>query len=57
MKYTDDDGNICVRYMEHLDNISKFFLDSNIINKLNQSPQFDLALEKTWLTQDPSFVW
>ncbi len=32
-----------------------FFCDSNNIDKHNQSLQFDLALEKTWLPQDPYF--
>lgn len=55
MKYTDDHGNVCVRFVERPDIISKFFRDSNTIDKHNQSRQFDLALEKTWLTQDPYF--
>jgi hypothetical protein len=41
--------------VEHPDIISKFFLDSNTIDKHNQSWQYDLALEKTWLTQGPYF--
>ena len=55
MKYMDDHGNVCVRLVERPDIISKFFQDSNSIDKHNQSRQFDLALEKTWLTQDPYF--
>jgi hypothetical protein len=55
MKYTDDHGNVCVCLVEYPDIISKFFQDSNIIDKHNQSRKFDLALEKTWLTQDPYF--
>jgi hypothetical protein len=55
MKSTDDHGIVCVPLVEHPDIISKFFQDSNIIEKHNQSRQFDLALEKTWLTQDPYF--
>ena len=55
MKYTDDHGNVCVRLVERPDIVSKFFLDSNTIDKHNQSRQYDLALEKTWLTQDPYF--
>jgi hypothetical protein len=50
MKYTDDHGNVCVCLVEHPDIISNFFEDSNSIDKHNQSRQFDLALEKTWLT-------
>ena len=55
MKYTDDHGNVCVRLVERPDIISNFFEDSNSIDKHNQSRQFDLALEKCWLTQDPFF--
>ena len=55
MKYTDDHGNFCVRLVERPDVISTFFGDSNTIDKHNQARQFDLALEKTWLTQDPYF--
>jgi hypothetical protein len=55
MKYMDDHGNVCVHLVECPDIVSKFFLDSNTIDKHNQSRQYDLALEKTWLTQDPYF--
>jgi hypothetical protein len=55
MKYTDDHGNVCVHLVEHPDIISNFFEDSNSIDKHNQSRQFDLVLEKTWLTEDPFF--
>jgi len=41
--------------VEYSNIIFKFFHESNVINKRNQSRQFDLALEKTWLTQDPFF--
>jgi hypothetical protein len=51
MKYTDDHGNVWNRLVERPDIISKFFHDSNVIDKHNQSRQFDLALEKTWLTR------
>jgi hypothetical protein len=55
MKYTDDHGNFCVHLVERPDVISTFFGDSNTIDKHNQARQFDLALETTWLTQDPYF--
>ena len=55
MKYTDDHGNVCLRHVERPDIISNFFRDSNAIDRHNQSRQFDLALEKTWLTQEPYF--
>jgi hypothetical protein len=37
MKYTDDHRNVCVRFVECPDIISKFFLDSNTIDRHNQS--------------------
>jgi hypothetical protein len=55
MKYTDDHGNVCVRLVESPDVIPTFFGDSNTIDKHNQARKFDVALEKTWLTQDPYF--
>ncbi len=36
-KYTNDHGNVCVCLVEHSDIISEFFLDSNTIDKHNQS--------------------
>ena len=35
--------------------ISKFFLDSNVIDIFNQACQFDLQLEKHWITYDGFF--
>jgi hypothetical protein len=55
MKCTHDHGNFYVHFIERPDIISKFFLDSNTIDKHNQSRPFNLALKKTWLTQDPYF--
>ncbi len=37
MKYTDNHGNVCVCLVERPDIVSKFFLDSNTIDKHNQS--------------------
>jgi hypothetical protein len=55
MKYTDDWGNVHVRYVDRPEIISKFFERSNMIDKHNQLRQFELALEKRWLTQNPFF--
>ena len=41
--------------MDRPDVVSKFFRDSNIVDKHNQSRQFDLALEKKWVTTNPFF--
>ena len=50
MKYTDDHGNVCVRLIDRPDVISKFFVDSNLIDAHNQVRQCELALEKQWVT-------
>jgi hypothetical protein len=55
MKYTDDWGNVHVRYVDRPDIISKFFEKSNMIDKHNQVRQSELGLEKCWLTQNPYF--
>jgi Transposase IS4 len=55
MKYTDDWGNVHVRYVDRPEIISKFFERSNMIDKHNQVRQSELALEKRWLTQNPYF--
>ena len=35
--------------------ISKYFTDSNVIDVFNQACQFDLRLEKHWVTDDGFF--
>ena len=52
MKFADEDGNVHVREVDRPDVISKFFKDSNNVDKHNQSRQSDLALEKKWITDD-----
>ena len=47
--------SIEVRMVDRPDAISKFFNDSNVVDKHNQSRQFDLALEKKWVTHNPCF--
>jgi hypothetical protein len=42
MRCTDDHGNVCVHLVEHPDNISKFFADSNFNDK-HRDPYFWLA--------------
>jgi hypothetical protein len=51
----DDHGNVSVCLVEHPDIISKFFLDSNTIDKTQPIMTFDLTLEMTRFTQDPYF--
>jgi len=55
MKFTDDWGNVHVRDVERPDIISRFFENSNTIDKHNQCCQSELALEKRWQTQNPFF--
>jgi hypothetical protein len=50
MKYTDDLGNIQVRFVDRPDVVSRFYRDSNVIDMHNQARQFELALEKKWVT-------
>ena len=46
MQYTDSYGNICTRYVDHPDVISRFFASSNVIDTHNQLRQDLLQLEK-----------
>jgi hypothetical protein len=55
VKYTVLYGNICSREVEHPAVISDFFAESNTINRHNQSQQYDLAIEKAWVTKDCYF--
>jgi hypothetical protein len=55
MKYTDTYGNICTRYVDCPQVISKFFASSNVIEPHNQLRQDLLQLEKKWLTKNPFF--
>jgi hypothetical protein len=55
MKYTDTYGNICTRYVDRPEVVSKFFASSNAIDTHNQLCQDLLQLEKTWLTKNPFF--
>jgi hypothetical protein len=51
MKYTDSYRNVCTRFVDCLDVISKFSATSNIIDTNNQLQQDLLQLEKKWLTK------
>ena len=55
MKFTDNFGNIHVRDVDRPDIVSKFFQESNCVDKHNQARQFELALEKKWLTDNAHF--
>jgi hypothetical protein len=49
MKFADVNGNICVRYVDRPEMVSKFYDASNIIDVLNHLRQSSLALEKSGL--------
>jgi hypothetical protein len=55
MKYTGSYSNICTRYIDQPDVVSKFFALSNVIGTHNQLCQDLLQLEKKWLTKNPFF--
>jgi len=55
MKYTDNFGNICTRYIDRPQVVSNFFAGSNVIDTHNQLRQDSLKLEKKWATQNPWF--
>jgi hypothetical protein len=55
MKYMDSYGNICTRYVDQPDVISKFFASSNVIDTHNQLRQDLLQLKKKWLAKNPFF--
>jgi hypothetical protein len=52
---TDGFGNIMMRLSEHPDVISRHFNDSNTIDSHNQSRQYNLGMEKCWVTTNAYF--
>jgi hypothetical protein len=55
MRFTDAYINVYVRKVQRPTIISTFFNDSNCVDSHNHVRQYELALEKKWLTQDPFF--
>lgn len=55
MKFTNNFGNIHVRDVDRPDTVSKFFQESNCVDMHTQARQFELALEKKWLTDNAHF--
>lgn len=55
MKYATDNGNVGVRWVDRPDVISKYFAGSNAVDKHNHVRQFELGLEKCWITHNPYF--
>ena len=54
-KWKDENGNTMTRDIPRPQVISKYFTDSNVIDVFNQARQFDLRLEKFWVTDDGFF--
>ena len=54
-KFPDRFGNVCVRHVGRPCVINTFFSYCSIIDNWNQMRQFELALEKKWVTQDGYF--
>ena len=55
MKFTDEFGNVCVRFVDRPKILSEFFQDSNVIDSFNHVRQFELAMEKKWPTHNGYF--
>ena len=51
-RYSDSFGNACTRAISRPQVISDFFNGSNVIDVHNHLRQFELGLEKLWLTQN-----
>lgn len=49
-RYKDGYGNGAARKVPRPDIISRYFAASNVVDKHNQARQFELALEKHWVT-------
>jgi hypothetical protein len=50
-RWKDENNNTCVRKVFRPDIIAKYFKDCNVIDVHNQNRQFNLKLEKHWLTK------
>ena len=55
IKFTDEFGNICVRFVDRPEILSEFFQDSNVIDSFNHVRKFELAMEKKWPTHNGYF--
>lgn len=54
-RFPDKYGNLCVRHVARPQVISNYFKYSNKVDVHNQVRQFDIALEKKWVTPFPCF--
>ena len=55
MKFPTDHGNVGVRHVDRPDVISKYFKDSNCVDRHNQVRQFKIKIEKRFVTFNPYF--
>ena len=51
-RFPDKYGNVCVRLVRRPAILANYFKYSNCVDMHNQARQFDLALEKKWITHD-----
>jgi len=54
-RFPDKFGNLCIRQVARPKVLSTYFKHSNVVDLHNQARQFDLALEKKWITQNGYF--
>ena len=54
-RFPDKFGNVCVRHIARPEIISTYFQVSNKVDLHNQARQYELKLEKKWVTTDPYF--
>ena len=54
-RFPDKFGNVCSRYVARPSIIASYFKYSNVVDLHNQARQFDLALEKKWVTHNGYF--
>ena len=54
-RFPDANGNVAQRNVQRPAVISEYFKDSNVIDSHNQARQYELALEKRWITKDCYF--
>ena len=54
-RFPDKYGNVCVRHVSRPASMANYFKYSNCVDLHNQARQFDLRLEKKWVTQSGYF--
>ena len=54
-RFPDKYGNLCVRHVARPQVIANYFKYSNKVDVHNQVRQFDIGLEKKWITPNPYF--